>query len=68
MVESLMNNHHYSNYLLYIYKDIVHRDLKLENILMKEFDLKSDYFFIKVRKLSLKIDESDVFLFFNIVI
>lgn len=28
--------------------DIVHRDLKLENILIKEFDPQSDTFFIKV--------------------
>jgi serine/threonine protein kinase len=31
-----------------ILKDIVHRDLKLENILIKEFDANSDTFLIKV--------------------
>lgn len=34
---------------MFFYLDIVHRDLKLENILIKEFDPESDTFFIKVR-------------------
>ncbi len=33
---------------LFFYKDIVHRDLKLENILIKEFNPNTNTFFIKV--------------------
>lgn len=36
-----------TNFYLFL-QDIVHRDLKLENILLKEFDREKETYFVKV--------------------